>query len=172
MTFGQQIISTFIGVLSGFILSIILFYLTEKWKNSKVNKDLASNLQRELNYNINFLERYKAEFEKLVRKVAANDKPIVTIFRFRSLQKLFIIEAFSKGLLYKYLTPEKINELDEMLNYFTINMDQIHFNYSEQYNSGKTTQQISLQRFEFNKDEIGKYLKLAKDLKNKLKKLN
>ena len=171
MTFEQQIISTFIGALAGFIFSIFLFYLTEKWKNSKIHRDLSTNLQKEFDYNINFLENYEAEFGKLIRKVTANDKQIFTIFRFNKLQRLFLLEAFNKGLLYKYLSPDDINELDAMLSYFTNSMDQVHLMYVDEYKNDKTNQQESLQRFEYNKDQISKYLKTVKTLKEKLKKL-
>lgn len=151
--------------------SIFLFYLTEKWKNSRINKDLSSNLQKEFDYNINFLEGYKEEFEKLVRQVTANNKQVFTIFRFSKLQRLFILEAFNKGLLYKHLTSDEINDLDAMLNYFTGSMDQVHIMYLEQYKNGNSIRSESLGRFEFSKGLIEKYLKLTKTLKEKLKKL-
>lgn len=171
MTFEQQIIATFIGALAGFIFSISLFYLTEKWKNNKANKDLSDNLQKELDYNSNFIEGYKEDFEKLIRKITANDRQIFTIFRFNKLQRLFLLEAFNKGLLYKYLSADEINKLDAMLDYFTISMNQIHYGYVEDYRNNMVSQQISLQRFEMNKDLLEEYLKLVKTLKEKLKNL-
>lgn len=171
MAFWEQTLSTLIGVIAGFVFSIIVFYLTEKWKNSRINQDLSSNLQKEFEFNINFLEKYKTEFEKLIRKISTNDKRHFIIFRFSKLQRLFLLEAFNKGLLYKYLKSEEINELDSMLSYFTATMDQIHYNYSNEYKTGKSTQADSLAIFEFNKEEIEKYLKLTRTLKEKLKKL-
>lgn len=171
MTFEQQILSTFIGALAGFIFSIFLFYLTEKFKINKTNKDLSNNLQKELNHNISFLENYKDEFEKIIRKISANDKQIFTTFRFNKLRRLFILEALNKGLLYKYLSSEEIDELDAMLDYFNVSMDQIHYRYVENYINNTMPQQNTLQMFEFNRDLIVKYLKLIKDLKVKLKKL-
>jgi hypothetical protein len=171
MTFEQQIISTFIGALAGFIFSIFLFYFTEKWKNNKANENLSFNLQKELDYNINFIEGYGDEFEKLIRKVATYDKQIFTAFRFNKLQRLFILEAFNRGLLYKYLSSEEVNDLDAMLDYFNISMNQIHYGYVEDYKSDRVSQQDSLRIFEYNRDLIIKYLKLAKTLKEKLKKM-
>lgn len=171
MTFWEQTSSTLIGVIAGFIFSIVLFYLTERWKNSRINKDLSNNLQKEFDFNINFLENYKDDFDKLIRKITANDKQVFTIFRFDKLQRLFILEAFNKGLLYKYLTSEEINDLDSMLNYFLPAMNQVHYTYSEDYKTGKRTQVDSLGLFEFNRGYIEKYLKLTKNLKDKLKKL-
>ncbi len=171
MTFEQQIVDTFIGALAGFIFSISLFYLTEKWKNNRVNKDLSDNLQKELEYNSNFIEGYKEDFEKLIRKITANDRQIFTIFRFNKLQRLFLLETFNKGLLYKYLSADEINNLDAMLDYFTTPMNQIHYGYVEDYRNNTVLQRISLQRFEMNKDLLEKYFKLVKTLKEKLKNL-
>ncbi len=171
MTFEQQSLATFIGALAGFVFSIFLFYLTEKWKNNKANKDLSNNLQRELAYNSNFIESYKEDFEKLIRKIAANDRQIFTIFRFNKLQRLFLFESFNKGLLYKYLNSDEINDLDGMLDYFSISINQIHWGYLDYYKNSRVPQQISLQRFEMNKDFLEKYLKLARTLKKKLTKL-
>ena len=57
----QQIVATFIGALAAFVFSLALFYLTERWKNQKINSDLCRNLQKELEYNIAFLELYKKD---------------------------------------------------------------------------------------------------------------
>ena len=95
MTFWEQTWSTLIGVIAGFVFSIFLFYLTERWKNSRVNKDLSGNLQKEFDFNINFLENYKDDFDKLIKKITVNDKQLFTIFRFDRLQRLLILEAFS-----------------------------------------------------------------------------
>ena len=72
MTFVEQITATFIGaIFSICFFNFIHFTLTEKWKNSTVNKNLRENLQKEFEYNIAFLEEYKSDFEKLLRKITA-----------------------------------------------------------------------------------------------------
>lgn len=169
MTFGEQIIATFIGAISAFIFSIALFYFTEKWRNSTVNKNLRDNLQKEFEYNIAFLEEYKSDFEKLLRKVTANDTQIYTIFRFYRLQRLFILEAFNRGLLYQYLTPEDINNLDSMLNYFSNVQDQLEWDRLRKFIEGTLNQQEALRSYEYDKEQIEKYINVQKTLKEKLK---
>lgn len=169
MTFGEQIIATFIGAISAFIFSIALFYFTEKWKNSTVNKNLRDNLQKEFEYNIAFLEECKSDFDKLLRKVTANDTQIYTIFRFYRLQRLFILEAFNKGLLYQYLTPEDINNLDSMLNYFSNVQDQLEWDRLRKFTEGTLHQQEALRSYEYDKEQIEKYIDVQKTLKEKLK---
>ncbi len=169
--YWQPLIPTFIGALLAFIFSIFLFYLTEKWKSSRANKNLSTNLQREFDYNIQFLESYKSDFEKLVRAVSSNNKFPLIIFRFYKLQRLFILEAFNKGLLYQYLDADDINQLDTMLNYFNNISDTMAWNTLNGYKNNIITQQSALETFEYGKDQIDKYIGIQKKLKNKLKKL-
>ena len=163
--YWQPLISTFIGALLAFIFSICLFYLTEKWKSTRANKNLNTNLQREFDYNIQFLESYKSDFEKLVRAISSNNKFPLIIFRFYKLQRLFILEAFNKGLLYQYLDVDDINDLDIMLNYFNNTSDTLAWNTLGGYKNNTTTQQAALQSFEYNKDQIDKYIGIQKKLK-------
>lgn len=172
MTFVEQITATFIGAISAFVFSIALFYLTEKWKNSTVNKNLRENLQKEFEYNIAFLEEYKSDFEKLLRKITANDTQIYTIFKFYRLQRLFILEAFNRGLLYQYLTPEDINNVDSMLNYFSNVQDQLEWDRLGKFKEGTLNQQEALRSYEYDKEQIEKYINVQKTLKEKLKGLN
>jgi len=171
MIFWEQIIATFIGALVAFIFSLFLFYLTEKWKNDRINKNLNKNLQKEFDFNVHFLEQFQADFEKMLRQITAKDTQIYTIFRFNKLQRLFILEAFEKGLLYQYLSADEINELDSMLNYFNNTSDQYSWGILNEYKVDVTTQQDALRKFEYDKDQIERYLNLQKTLKNKLNKI-
>lgn len=169
--YWQPLIPTFVGALLAFIFSIFLFYLTEKWKSSRANKNLSTNLQREFDYNIQFLETYKSDFEKLVRAVGADTKDPPIIFRFYKLQRLFILEAFNKGLLYQYLNADDISEVDAMLTYFDNVTDRMACGNLSNFNNDTITKQATLKVFEYDKDQIDKYIKIQKKLKNELKKL-
>lgn len=171
MNFYQQIIASLIGTFVGFVFSIVLFYLTEKWKSAHTNKNLSSNIQRELQYNVDFLNGYKDEFEKMLRQVTANTKPVYLIFKHSKLQRLFILEAFQKGLLYKYLTVDEINNMDVMINYFLPYRDQALNQILSSYNSGQNTAQSALATLEWDRDQIDLYIKILKNLKTKLKEL-
>jgi hypothetical protein len=124
MDFWQQVLSTLIGTFAGFLLSLALFYLTETWKNSRTRKDLGANIAKEIQFNLDFLTQYKTDFEKMLRQVTAGDKQIFTVFRHNKLQRLFLQEAFQKGLLYKNLSTDEVVAVDAMLSYFLPYRDQ------------------------------------------------
>jgi hypothetical protein len=169
--FAQQVIATLIGTFAGFFFSLVLFYLTELWKKKQLNKDISANIQRELQYNIDHLESYKGEFEKMLRQITANGKEIWTIFKHNKLQRLFLLDAFQKGLLYRYLTTDEINQMDAMLNYFQPYRDQILTDLLNSFRTDQKTGQEVLATMEWDRDQIEKHIKTLKTLKTKLKDL-
>ena len=163
MTFTQQIFATFIGAFAAFIFSIALFYLTEKWKNSRINKDLSGNLQKELTFNITFLESFEDEIEKGLRQISADDKSVIIIWKFSQFQRLFIQEAFNKGLLYKHLRTEDITGVDAMLSFFTPAQDQLAIAQLQSYKIGQAEKAVTLRNFEYNRNKIQEYKKLCEN---------
>lgn len=168
MTFSDQLIATFSGALLAFIFSIGLFYLTEKWKNGKINKDLNNNIQKESDYNLTFLEKQKAEITEAINDITINNRELHFISRFYKLQRLFILEAFNKGLLYRYLTSEEIADLDNMLIYFSNITDKILMDKVEKFKVGIINQKETLENLNYDKRQIDKYEKVIKDIKGKL----
>lgn len=125
--FWQQLISNVAGVVIGFLFSIALFYLTEKWKRASERKTALQNVAREMGYNIGLLERMREQINDLLQdiSVGADAKPsLYKNFSFGKLQRLFVIEAFNRGILYEILSPEDINNFDAMLNFFDKGTDE------------------------------------------------
>src|SRR3989304_9642800 len=101
----QQVSSTFIGASLGFIFSIALFYLIERWRARWIHKGLCDNLQKEFDFNIVLITEMQEGVEEILRKITANNPRIYTtvFYKFRKLQRLFIFQAFDHGMVYKYL---------------------------------------------------------------------
>jgi hypothetical protein len=171
MDFWQQVLSTLIGTFAGFLLSLALFYLTETWKNSRTRKDLGANIAKEIQFNLDFLTQYKTDFEKMLRQVTAGDKQIFTVFRHNKLQRLFLQEAFQKGLLYKNLSTDEVVAVDAMLSYFLPYRDQILWTTLNEFQNGQKDIQATLFVYEWDREQIEKYIKLLNTLKSKMKKL-
>jgi len=170
--FLQQIIATFIGALAAFIFSLLLFYYTEQWKNKRDKKDLSKNIQKEFDYNIAFLKKYKEDFEKIIRQITTGDKTVYLYTRMSKLQRLFIMEAFNKGLLYDYLSIEDLNDLDDLMNHASLGIDQWVMTNLNNYTSGQIDPPMALRSFEFEKSNIEKYVSILERLKAKLQNLS
>jgi len=171
MTFEQLFIPTFIGALVAFIFSISLFYLTEKWKRSIANKDLNKNIQKESEYNLEYLSRQKTNIDDAINDVAANNRYLRFIPYFYKLQRQFILEAFNKGLLYSYLDTNEINGLDSMLTYFSHSTDRIVMDRLSAFKTNSITQAEMLLTLRYDKNQVIKYQSILENIKNKLKDL-
>ncbi|OGY23187.1 MAG: hypothetical protein A2172_02300 [Candidatus Woykebacteria bacterium RBG_13_40_15] len=170
MNFWTQATSTFVGAILAFIFSLTLFYLTERWRKNMNENDLLVSLKKEFEFNIEFLKAYKEDFDKMLRQIAADDKNIFTIFKFNKLQRLFISEAFQRGLLYKFLNSGEITDMDSMLNFFTYTTDNMAWNTLNGYKEGRIAKQVALSQFEWDNDQIKKYISVLENLKKKIKK--
>jgi hypothetical protein len=127
MNFWPEVLTSVTGVVIGFLFSIVLFYLTERWKRKSERKVVLQNVAKEMGYNIGLLERMREQINDLLQdiSVGSDSQPaIYKNFSFGKLQRLFVIEAFNKGLLYEILSPEDINNFDSMLNFFDKTTDE------------------------------------------------
>jgi len=170
MTFFEQVLATFIGALAAFVFSLVLFYLQEKFKEGKNGKTLMSNIKKECDFNVIFLEDFKDQFDKFLRKISANDKSAFLPLKFEKVQRLFISKAFNEGLLYDSLKAEELQELDSMLDYFSQSTNNFFWTRLQAFCSGKTDAAAALPGFEFDKEKIQKYINFQKLIKEKFKK--
>ena len=98
MIFEQQVLASFMGTTFGFIFSIVLFLITWAIKSYADRKTLRKHLKREFEYDISLLQEWIAEFDKIIRKITANDHEVFNIFRYTFFQRTFMQEAFRSGL--------------------------------------------------------------------------
>ncbi len=167
--FFAQALTTLVGTFAGFCFSIILFYLTERWKEKSKNKNLSDNIQFELQFNIDFLNSYKEEFEQMIARITSGQKAITFIFKHSKLQSHFLLGAFQTGVLYKYLTTDELKEMHDMMNYFHQYRDNTLWELLIDYLNNKKTPQEVLASFEWDAEQMEKYLRLFISLKEKLK---
>lgn len=119
MKFWQQVIATLIGVVAGFIFSILLFYLSERWKKASLKKEMIKNVKEEINYNIALLGRLKEKVNDVIQDVSSGNPRLYKEFKFISFQKIFVNSAFGRGDLYDIFSIDEISSIDEMFSYFS-----------------------------------------------------
>ena len=120
MNFYQSVFSMFIGALLGFIFSLFLFYLKEKWSRNAEKKSLENNLIKEFEFNGNYLRKILGDMNKTIEKITVNDKNVFYYFNYMSYQRIFIQAYFQKGYLYEKLDPDDINLIDAILSRMTL----------------------------------------------------
>jgi phosphate/sulfate permease len=168
MNFYQNVLSTFIGAILGFIFSIFLFYLTQKWSNRTEKKSLEKNLIKELEFNEHYLSKILQDIKKTIEQITVNDKQVYYYFNYMSYQRTFIQTYFQKGYLYEKLEPEDINLIDTILTRITW-AGQEYINTSiQKWKAGSLDQAQILKIMSYERDSIEKFIKDIGVIKKKI----
>lgn len=171
MSFWTQVIPTLVGVVAGFIFSIALFYLTERWKSSAERKSTLRNVRAEINYNIGLLKRMREHVTAVLQDIATDTPRIYKEFEFERFQKVFINIAFAKGILYENLSSEDINRIDEMFMYFDTSNDVFANQILVGLSSNSSQKSYASSMFQqFNK-KISEHLEFLEGLRKTAKKI-
>jgi len=164
MTFGQQVLASFVGTVFGFIFAIFLFLITEVIKSHLGKKTLRKHINREFEYDISLLQEWIDEIDKILRKIGANDPQIFSYLRYTFFQRFFVQEAFRSGIMYNALNNEQISNLNTILLHFDTGIEQYLNGAIQQWKTGKQPQQDALHQFEFEKEQLIKYQKHLRDI--------
>jgi len=154
MSFCQNLFSTFIAVLFGFIFSIFLFYLTGKWAKRAQKKSLEKNLIKEFEFNNEYLKKIIADLNKVIEKITVNDKEVFIFFNYLNYQRLFISTYFQQGYLYEKLEPAEINIIDAILNQMSVTGQNYINNSIESWKGGQLSQAQIMKILGFERDYI------------------
>lgn len=166
MDFYQQVLATLAGVIGGFVFSIILYYLTERWRMKGEKKTILRNVLQECEYNIVLLIRMREQLNDMLQEVAVNKAQIYKPFVFSRIQRLFVLEAFKKGFLYEILDSEHINKLDEMLRYYETTTDGLATDVLKRLESREITPDKALEHFDYDKRMIRDHLEFLRKIKS------
>ncbi len=164
MTFGQQVLASFVGTTFGFIFAILLFLITSGIKSYLDKKTLRKHLKREIEYDISLLQEWIDEIDKILRKITANDQQVFSYLRYTFFQRFFMQEAFRSGIMYKSLNNEHISNLNTILLHFDIGIEQYINGTIQQWKTGQQPQKEALRQFEFEKEELKKYQKHLREI--------
>ena len=168
MSFCQNLFSTFIGVLFGFIFSIFLFYLTGKWSKRAQKKSLEKNLIKEFEFNNHYLKRIFDDLNKVIEKIAVNDKNVFIFFNYISYQRLFITTYFQQGYLYEKLEPAEINLIDTILSRMSTGGQNYINNSIQTWKDGHLNQAQISSILGFERDSIKKHIYSLDSMKKKV----
>jgi hypothetical protein len=154
MKFNEQILATFIGSFTGFILAIVLFYITEKIKNSQTKKSIVNSLIREFQYNIVLIDEWTNTIEKILRQITANDSEVYLYLKYSAFQQLFLKKAIEWGILYDLVNNDDVAKLNEILSHFSFATETYLMTAINSWKSQKLEQKEGLKLFEFQKDKL------------------
>ena len=123
MTFGQQILATMIGATAGFIFSLCLVWLKEKWKKSSSKSFLKNNVSIEISYNIRFLDQALDDIKKCIEKITIGDKKAYCLVNYSRFARFFTQSYYQSVFMLEQWQLEDIDKLDNILITYSDGMD-------------------------------------------------
>lgn len=173
MGFKQQIVSSFIGTLFGFLFAIVLFLLTDWLYKKKVRKEFKKNLKREFQYNITLLQDWIDKIDVILRQITAKDREIYQYLKYSDLARYFLDESFKLGLIYHSFTNEQIFDLNKLVTHCSFSIEQFVNNKISLWKTctemaENNFQKILLVDFDFQKSELKRFKKLLEELLKKV----
>src|SRR3989338_9138279 len=168
MSFWQNLFSTLIGALLGFIFSICLFYFQNKWSKKAEKESLEKNLVKEFEFNEHYLQKVLDEIKKVIEKITVDDRAVYYFFNYLRYQRLLIQTYFQQGYLYEKLDPEDISVLDTVLTHMG-QVNEYYLNNSiQRWKEGTIDQKEILGIMAFERDTVEKYIKDLHKIKQKI----
>lgn len=133
MTFNQQLTATLIGTVAGFLLSICLFYLKEKWIKHSAIKQLKKNVINEINYNIKLLTQVLTDLKKSIEKVTVNDRLVYCNVNYGRFARFFLQSYYQSGHMSDVWDLNDIDKLDNIMIHYNVGSDAYVLNGLEKH---------------------------------------
>lgn len=169
MEFWTNLVSTFIGAFSGFVFSIVLFFLTNNIGRKSAKESLENNLIKEFEFNEHYLENISSDLYKAIEKINADSKNVFIYFNYINFQRLFITQYFQQGYLYEKLTPDDIVLLDKILTHMNLYGQQYVNDSMDKWKKDQLMKKEIVDIISYERDSIEGFIKDLDIIKAKIK---
>ena len=165
--YGPEIGGSFIGVFG----AILTLFLAEIVRRKYQNRDIKDNFRLELKYLEKVIVTALENSKRCIEELSVGRSDLYFPYRSESILTISIQKAYSEGLIYKYLPPEQIAELNESLLFFGNTSNPVENYISNQLNSYKTGElnaQDLHQTLVWFREKAEKTLELVVHIQNKV----
>ncbi len=168
MTFWQYLLATFGGVGLGFVFSILLFYLTNRWGRNARKKTLERNLIKEFTFDERYLQELVRKFDAALQDITVEDRNAFHYFNYRSYQQLFTTIYLSQDFIYDKLTPNDVYKLRLILDRMTFPGEQFINNLMQKWNQNAVSSQDALKFVRLERDSMSSFIKDIQQIRGKI----
>ncbi len=168
MTFWQYLLATFVGVALGFVFSIILFYLTNRWSRNARKKSLEGNLVKEFVFNEKYLQDLIKKLDAALQDITVENRNAYHYFRYRSYQQLFTTTYLSQDFIYERLEPDDIYKLGLILDRMSSWGEQFINDLMRRWNNNAVSSQEALQFVRLDRDSMSSFIKDIQQIRGKI----
>lgn len=176
--FWIQAFASLVGALSAFILSLILFYITQGARSKEKEKQLCLNTITEIETDINMLGEIISQIDDLCAEIEieADKTKLYVPMNYKDILNAFIAQTYQEGLIRKILSSTEITELNRLLGRNSKQTDDLNIFLLNGYkgtdpNAPPQTKAQALRFFRGQKKQVEKDMRFLNDLRSRLEKL-
>lgn len=172
--FWAQALASLIGAFGAFVLSILLFFITQSSRNKQKDSALAANAASELEVHVGILEEIGDQIDDLCNEIdiEVNKTKLYVPMKYSDILNYFTSQAYGEGLLRDILTPNEVTELNRLIGRDSKQTDDLNIFVLNRYQDGSSDKAETLRLFRDQKKQVQKDIKLLKDVKQRLEKLS
>lgn len=169
MTFGQLILATLIGTLSGFIFSLFLFWIKENIGIKRRQVNLKSNVRYEFEYNINLFKQYVDDLTKCLEKISLEEKKVYTNIDYEHFAYFFFREFYREGLACQCLHYEDVKRWSEIVAKHSGGAETYLLERLKDWRDSKINKEAASKAVMFERDQLKYSIEMMEYLKERIK---
>jgi hypothetical protein len=168
MKFWEQLLATSLGATAGFIFSLFLFWLKENWKQSRLIRNLLTNLHFEIEYNLNLFKKYSERITECIEAVNSDNKTVYINLDYKFVASYFSLQFYREGLVTKYLNYEDMKQWNDVLTNHSPGMEQYILDILESWRKSEAEKDKVFNSLKHERDNLNYAIKMMEHLKAKI----
>ena len=168
MTFAEQVTATLVGTISGFLFSLMLFWVKEYFGKTKLQKHLIENLQYEFEYNNNLFKKYSQKISECIEAVNAGTREVYLSLNYSFVASYFALQFYREGLASKYLHYEDIKRWNDVLINHGAGSEQYVLDNLALWRKGEVEADRVFTALKYERDQLNHAIEMIDYLKKKI----
>ena len=141
LSFWEQAGATVIGVIVGFVFSLVLFWLKECSSDKRKKGHILENLKYEFKYNLNLYNKALEQVQNCINAVGADSRDTYLNLNYGLITTFFAQRFYQEGLLIKYLHWEDMNRWNALISTHSAGSDRYVMESLEKWRKLKITKE-------------------------------
>lgn len=168
MTFWQNVLSTGIGAVLGFVFSIVLFYISQRVQKNTWRRDLRNSVSKELEYDRDYIQTQLDALNQSIERLGNDEREIFPLVRFSGLRTTAWGQYVTSGYVWDDLDPSQVAEFDEMLWNMGPSAEQLVFLAVERWKEGEADKTTTYGPLNWKREQLRGYVQLLNRLNDKV----
>lgn len=168
MKFWNQVTATLIGTIAGFLFSLALFWVKERFKQNRLIKHLVINLKYELEYNLNLFKKYSKRVSECIEAINSDKKDTYLTLDYNFVASYFSIQFYREGLARRYLHYEDMKRWNDIVSNHSAGTEQHVMDVVESWRKSEIEKDKVFSALKHERDQLNYAIEMIEYLKTKI----